>query len=245
MEFIETVKGLISREEVKNGTENFLSDALDAVLGNPVAAAKIMVSFLHSPLFLREQIFWTKMEAFLNGTYLNEDDCDKLREKITDNSERQDNTLRLLECIDRAETQQKIQYIINATRYLLMDFIDRPMYFRICHALTYSLEEDLEFLSEHIEEKDLSYSVEVQGLLATGLMYQSVIDAKNEQKYSFTPLAEIVDQYALSCNNSERYPITEQLRSHFNAPQSKLLGVLDWEPITAEDIDTIVSKNSI
>ncbi len=43
-------------------------------------------------------------------------------------------------------------------------------------------------------------------------MYQSVIDANGEQKYSFTPLAKIVDQYAISYDNVERYPRPEILQ---------------------------------
>ena len=96
--------------------------------------------------------------------------------------------------IDRAETQQKIRYIINATRCLLTDFIDLPTFFRICHAITHTLDEDLVFLRNHIKETDLPYSQFTQGLLTSGLMYQSVIDGNGEQKYSFTPIAQIVDQ---------------------------------------------------
>ena len=37
-------------------------------------------------------------------------------------------------------------------------------------------------------------------------MYQSVIDGKGAQKYSFTPIAEDVDRFALSYDDIERYP---------------------------------------
>lgn len=36
---------------------------------------------------------------------------------------------------------------------------------------------------------------------------QSVIDANGDDRYRFTPLAEVVDRYALSYNNVERYPM--------------------------------------
>lgn len=47
------------------------------------------------------------MEAFLNGVYLTEDDCTKLRATLTEDGKKEDNSLRLVESIDRAETQQK------------------------------------------------------------------------------------------------------------------------------------------
>ena len=73
-------------------------------------------------------------------------------------------------------------------------------------------------------------------------MYQSVIDAYDEQKYSFTPLAGIVDQYAVSYENTERYPNPIQLSHNFAAPQPKLPGMLEWEPISDEEIGDILKK---
>ena len=69
----------------------------------------------------------------------------------------------------------------------------------------------MSFLKEHIDEEDLVYGIYVQGLLTTGLMYQSVIDGDDESKYSFTPLAGLVDQYAVSYENLERYPNPMQI----------------------------------
>lgn len=174
--------------------------------------------------------------------YLDENDCGILRAKLVEDGEKQDSVLRLVECIDRAETQKKVHFLINATRCLLVDFIDRPTYFRICHAVTHSLEEDLVFLGEHINEEDIPYSVYVQGLLTAGLMYQSVIDGNGDQKYSFTPLAEMVDRYAVSYENIERYPDPTSIPSSFTAPQPKLPGMIEWEPIQKDDIDSMFRK---
>lgn len=244
MKYIDQIKGLVSRGEVQEASANILGDTLSALLGDPISAGKVIVALAKSPFFIREQIFWTKMEAFLNGVYLDENDCGNLRAKLVEDGEKQDNVLRLTECIDRAETQKKVNFLINATRCLLVDFIDRPTYFRICHAVTHSLEEDLTFLSEHINEEDIPYSIYVQGLLTSGLMYQSVIDGNGEQKYSFTPLAAIVDQYAVSYENIERYPNPTSPSSNFIAPQPKLPGVIEWEPISKDDIDSLFAKNA-
>ena len=116
MKYIEQIRGLVSRGEVQEASKNLLGDTLDAILGDPISAGKIMLALASSPFFIRDQLFWTKIEAFLDGVYLEEDDCATLRAKLTENGEKQENALRLVECIDRVETRKKIGYLINATR---------------------------------------------------------------------------------------------------------------------------------
>lgn len=239
MNIIEQAKGLIAKGEVKEASINFLEDGVNAFLGDPISIGKILLALAKSPLFIREQLFWVKMEAFLNGVYLSEEDRGNLRAKIWRDGEYGDNPRRLIECIDRAETKQKIGYLINATRCLLSDYIDLSTYFRICHAITQTLDEDLSFLGENINEKDIPYGLHVQGLLTSGLMYQSVIDANGEQKYSFTPLAECVDRYAVSYNNVERYPMTVRYVATSSSPQPKLPGIPEWEEVSDEEIDNL------
>lgn len=237
MDFIDQIKGLIASGKIQETSTNMLEDVINAVLGDPVSIGKIIIALAKSPFLLREQIFWTKMEAFLNGIYLHEDDRAKLCARIIENGENRDNSLRLVESIDRAETQQKIQYLINATRCLLSDFIDRPTFFRICHIVTHTLDEDLVFLSKYIKETDILYNATVQGLLTSGLMYQSVIDSKGEQKYSFTPLAEIVDRFATSFNDVERYPNPMGSFQNFSSPQPKLPDIPEWKILTDDDFN--------
>lgn len=237
MEFVDQIKGLIASGKIQETSINMLEDVIHAVLGDPVSTGKIIIALAKSPFLLLAQIFWTKMEAFLNGTYLHEDDRAKLCAKLTENGENKDNSIRLVESIDRAETQQKIQYLINATRCLLSDFIDRPTFFRICHIVTHTLDEVLVFLSKYIKETDILYNATVQGLLTSGLMYQSVIDSKGEQKYSFTPLAEIVDRFATSFNDVERYPNPMGPFQNFSSPQPKLPDIPEWKILTDDDFN--------
>lgn len=239
MNFIENIKNLISKGDVKEASTNMLEDTANAILGDPVSTAKLMITFASSPFFLREQLFWMKMEAFLDGVYLNEDDCSKLRAKLVEDGEKNDNPIRLVEIIDRVETQQKIRYLINATRCLLADFIDRSTYFRICHVISHTLEEDLVFLSEHIDEEDLLYNTCIQGLLTSGLMYNSVIDPNGDQKYSFTPFAQTVDQFAVSYDNIDRYPMVESLSQSSTEPKLKVKGLPDIEEISNNEIEDL------
>ena len=228
MKIVEKAEKLLLQSEIKEASTNLLEDIANAVLGDITSIGKIIFALTESPFFIREQLFWNKMKLFLNGVYLSENDCAKLRAKLTEDGTNHDKQFRLIECIDRAKTQQKVQYLINATRCLLTDFIDRTTYFRICHAVTHTLEEDLLFLAKHINESDIPYSTYTQGLLTSGLMYQSVIDSDGDQKYSFTQLAGIVDQYAVSYENIERYPNPTRSTHNFTDPQPKLPGITKW-----------------
>lgn len=235
MNFLDKIKALVSSGEVKDGSKNLVEDIIAALLGDPIAAGKVMLTITKSPFFIREQLFWIKLSAFLNGVYLSDDDRGKLCAKITENGAKNDNPLRLVESIDRAETQQKIQYLVNATRCLLTDFIDLSTYFRICHAITHTLDEDLQFLKVHIGERDISYDVCVQGLLTSGLMYQSVIDENGDQKYSFTPIAEDVDRFAVSYDDIERYP-NPQISVQKTTPQISIPS-LEWQEFSKDEIN--------
>lgn len=97
MRFIEQIKGLVSRGEVQEASTNMLEDTINAILGDPISAGKLMLAIAKFPFFVREQLFWTKIEAFLNGVYLDSDDCAKLRAKLTECGEKADNPYRLVE----------------------------------------------------------------------------------------------------------------------------------------------------
>ena len=123
---------------------------------------------------------------------------------------------------------------------IFADFIDLPTYFRICHAITHTLDEDLQFLKMHIGENDISYDVCVQGLLTSGLMYQSVIDGNGDQKYSFTPIAENVDRFAVSYDNIDRYPNPKNSVQR-TVPQISIPS-LEWQEISKDEIDALFDK---
>lgn len=204
MNYVDRAKQLITRHEVKEASKNLLEDALAALLGDPVAIAKLVFTLGSSPFFIRDQLFWSKLEMFLNGVYIEDEDRAKLCAKLTANGKKHDTQARLIECIDRAETESKIQYLINATRCLLSDFVTLEEYFRICHAVTHTLSEDLTYLRAHIFEENLEYNNNIQGLFSSGLMYQSVLG--DNIGYSFTPVAFSVDMYAVSYEDIARYP---------------------------------------
>lgn len=229
MKILEQAKALATDPEVKEGTKNFLADSVSALLGDPVAAGKIMVSLIESPFFFREKLFWIKFECFLSGIDMDNDERAKFCARLTEDGKKGDNPYRLLQAIDHAETRQKVDYLINASRSLAAGFIDLPVYFRICNAITNTIEEDLEFLAEHIQDnEDFPYSDTIQGLMNVGLVYQSVIDGNGDNRYSFTPFSDIIDQFAVSFNNVERYPMIGGVELIRERPMEQSITQLQW-----------------
>lgn len=54
-------------------------------------------------------------------------------------------------------------------------------------------------------------------------MHQSVIDIKENQiSYSFTPLAELVDRYALSYDDVNRYPNPQKRTNEILPPKTEI-----------------------
>lgn len=248
MDIIDDASLVFQRDDVKEGTINFALDSISALTGDIAAIGRIILTLRKAPFLFREQIFWSKMEQFLKGVYQKPDDIGLLKKKLDEMVT--NNSLRLIESIDRAETNRKIQYLINATRCLMNDLISRPMFFRICHAICQVIDEDLQFLKQCNDIVTIPYSIEVQGLLSSGLLYRSVIDGgqANEGEangdngeYSLTPLGRAVKEYALSYDESRAQPLPLN-EAEQTTLKTKVLG-LELETITKEDINEIFKKS--
>lgn len=211
MKFLEQAKALITDKTVQDDTINVLSESVSALLGDPIAAGKLIYLVFRSPMTIRDQFFWLKFEMFLNGIDKSDEERSNFCKRLTEDGTKRDNPYRLIQAIDHIDTKSKIQYLINASSCLSVSLIELPLYFRICHTICNSLEEDLLYLSEHIlEDSEYEYSTVVQALMNNGLVYQSVIDGNGEDRYKFTSLSNDLDRFAISYNNVERYPNPEK-----------------------------------
>ena len=84
------------------------------------------------------------------------------------------------------DTDKTLSYVLNATKALLNDEITLSIYFRICHVVINTLEEDLQFLKTHVKDDVVEYSVEVGGLMTSGLAYHTGVGDDNKPRYKFT-----------------------------------------------------------
>ena len=197
MSICEDAKMLVNDKMVQERTKDIISDIIKALLGDPLAVAKIIIEFEHSPLFIRDRIFWIKLQKYINGVYTCQEDYKKLKTKLAEYADSDEGAQRLIECIDRADTSNKIQFLINATNHLLDNEIDCADFFRICRAIAQTLEEDLQFLKNHISEETINGSINVLGLVTTGLMHMVFNNPDGGSLYSFTELAKKVNRYAI------------------------------------------------
>ena len=226
MSIIDEATALVSEGAIHDANSDLLFDVMGAIRGDVTSVARIIYKFTQNTALLRESLFWSKLRQYLNGVFVSDNDRANLCAKLVENGSSSENSKRLLECIDRAETSQKIQYLINATRCFLADFIDRTTFFRICRAITNTIDEDLLFVREHLNPAgNMEYTDSIQGPLVSGLVTFSVIGG-DTTLYAFTPLAESVDRFAISYNDIERYP---------NPTENRLISAPNLEIPTATD----------
>ena len=58
MKFCNEKNDIVS-DKAKEASKDFLNNLKDAVLGDPIAAGRVMIAIAKSPFFIREQIFWS------------------------------------------------------------------------------------------------------------------------------------------------------------------------------------------
>lgn len=208
MNVLKKGKELVCSDGVQEFSINLLSDCFALLGGDYTAAARILYSVTKGTLDVKDQLFWEKFENFLNDFDATDDFLGDFCRVLTEDWGKPDNQKRLLETIDKIDTKSKAKYLATASRCLAAGMISRNEYFRICHFLKNSLQEDLLFLQKEIVgDKEYEYNDTIQGLWSSGLMYQSVVSPNGDDRYAFTPFAKTLDKYALSYDNLERYPM--------------------------------------
>lgn len=208
MNMLKKGKELVCSEGVQEFSINLLSDCFALLGGDVTALARILYSVTKGTFDVKDQIFWEKFENFLNDLDATDDFLGEFCRVLTEDWEKPENQKRLIETIDKIDTNSKAKYLANASRCVASGMISRNDYFRICHFLKSSLQEDLLFLQKEIVKNcEYEYDDTIQGLWSSGLMYQCVVSSNGDDRYAFTPFAKTLDKYALSYDNIERYPM--------------------------------------
>ena len=97
-----------------------------------------------APFLYHEWKFWDNIDKFFNSGILSDDDKRKLIGKMSSEKEKKEVGRKIIDLIGKVDTDKKLVYIINATKAWIDDAIDRSQYFRICHVISASLDEDLQ-----------------------------------------------------------------------------------------------------
>ena len=204
----------MNEEDIVNGVKNLVSsgitsvtDLFDKFSNDPVEFSiehpfiiKEIVSALknRAPFLYRDRLFWERIDKFFDGAILSEEDKIKFINKLSDSKKSKDNMKRVINGIEKLETDKKVNYLIKISRDLIDDKIDLSTYFHIYNVIIRTLDEDLKFLAENITKKEISYNMNVEGLFSVGLVgrYNTFGNGiLEDSSFYFTPLARLVSKY--------------------------------------------------
>lgn len=240
----EELRSLIDELNIKENCAELIDNAIGMLMLDPVATKNFTVQIAKMPIMIRDAIYWNKFYMFVTGINKIQDDLGssiKLSNKLFgDSKSKEQNGMRLLGYIDKADSKQKVDYYINATRSLLMGNIDNTDYFRIMKVVSETLNEDLEYLAEIAENTSvIRGNIQLLALERSGLVIQAGIDANESietQNYSVSNFGRMVDHYAISLEDDNRQNYYKN-----EVVQHKL--EVDLPTISNEDIEKLLDEN--
>lgn len=240
----EELRSLIDELNIKENCAELIDNAIGMLMLDPVATKNFTVQIAKMPIMIRDAIYWNKFYMFVTGINKIQDDLGssiKLSNKLFgDSKSKEQNGMRLLGYIDKADSKQKVDYYINATRSLLMGNIDNTDYFRIMKVVSETLNEDLEYLAEIAENTSvIRGNIQLLALERSGLVIQAGIDANESietQNYAVSNFGRMVDHYAISLEDDNRQNYYKN-----EVVQHKL--EVDLPTISNEDIEKLLDEN--
>lgn len=205
----------MSSEDMRIYYTEIVSELVALLFQNTPIPVNLVLKVFNARSTFRDVWFENKFSRLCHGGDLTDEERARFCAQLEDEN-REENGHRILYIVDQIETDAKMDFIINATHSFssARSHISKSMYFRICNIIVGTLDEDLIFLKKNIDNGEMPYSEEVQGLMNHGLMricdlgIVGEMDNPDEDtsKYEFTQLATLVDKYALSYNSCDRYP---------------------------------------
>lgn len=185
---------------------------IKAISHDPAAMFEITALISDKSFTIIQRIPYIQLKKYIDGVKKVEDDLEsacKLSDKLFSNpNTNKDNALRIFKLVTATDTEKKIEYLVCATRSMLLGQVDVTMMFRIFRAIVDSLPEDLEYLSNQIEKGGpFIGNIQIQALERTGLMISAGINAQEDierQCYHISSLGYTVDRFVLSLNDENR-----------------------------------------
>lgn len=200
-ELTENVKeiGVITLEEVAN-----------CLWEDVPYIVKIGKNLISLPHLIHQEIFWNKFTKFVKGIKSDPFFAAKFATKIANAEDRAEYAKRIITILEKIEEEQKVDYIINATRALCWDQIDRSVYFRICRTIENVYIDDLNFVLKNYDDKEhFSEDMTVAELTSHGLMRQEIFDGGTAdpnyvaKTHVFTELGKLVYDNALNYERTD------------------------------------------
>ena len=208
----EEIQGFIEELDVSTISGEMLDNMIGMLMLDPIAYKNFAKQIAKMPFLIKDAYYWSKFHLFVTGVKNAEKELGKgvkLSNKLFDTTKnKRQNGMRLLGYIDKADSEQKINYYVNATKSLLLGLISNTDYFRIMKALMETLNEDLEYLADIAIKEDVHRgNMQLLALERSGLVLQAVFDANESvenQSYAISRLGKYVDCFAVSFEDEER-----------------------------------------
>ena len=208
----EEIQGFIEELDVSTISGEMLDNMIGMLMLDPIAYKNFAKQIAKMPFLIKDAYYWSKFHLFVTRVKSAEKELGKgvkLSNKLFDTTKnKRQNGMRLLGYIDKADSEQKINYYVNATKSLLLGLINNTDYFRIMKALMETLNEDLEYLADIAIKEDMYRgNVQLLALERSGVVLQAVFDANESvenQSYVISSLGKYVDRFAVSFEDEER-----------------------------------------
>lgn len=192
-------------KETLNEIGNALLDLCQSIIASVNPIAGITTEVIIKAFEAKNRVFANKLKSYLEQLdKLSTRDAEDFSQQLA--AKKEDDLVFILTSIDQTLEKDSIVYQANATASYLMRHISSNEFKRICIALKTTIKPDLEFSANNINKHDLRYHARLQSLSQSGIWYISGVSNGGEQLYSPTLLGHLVDQYAVSVSDTERYP---------------------------------------
>lgn len=170
---------------------------------------------------LSETILFEKLYFVLQEQDSDFDEWLKLSEKFNENSESYNKMIhQLIYYVNAINECELLQAYSNLLRAYKCGLICKNDFFRLSFCLTKLLAEDARYLAKNINREQIEENIYCFSLSSNNLMYNKSrgfsVDEDDMMKewYAFTPMGKMLDKYALSYGNEEKY--------HYNTEDKSL-----------------------
>lgn len=202
---------IIELKDVGAELDNLTDPLISLLFPEQAAAASVAHAVLKIPGTIKDYRLYQKIGRFL-ASIRDKDLQDSVKfssQLFSDEKTARENALRLIQYIDKAETLTVVDYMVNASRAVGNRLINGADYYRILWAFTNTYPDDLHYFKTIATSEDVvKGNTQIIALAQSGLMISAGTDANRsveDQDYAVTSFGMMVDRYALSLNDEERW----------------------------------------
>lgn len=181
---------------------NLLDASINVICGEVAPYIDVAREICKIPAYIQDKLFVKKFSDILNGIYRDKDEGRKWASKLNDADKT--SAQRIVSYVYELDSMAKNKYVINISRALANEFIDRQLYFRLFFILKSILDEDIKFIIDNLRHNVSSDEIHMEALSNLGLAYVSEIGNSGDKvTYAFSDLCYIFYEYAIKYDSDE------------------------------------------